>query len=74
MTEVDLLTPSFVLHRMVYRMLLNLHPHFLHVLLPRLAFTFALSNDDDKDAIADAYSRKCTLWKNKIHWLMKSSS
>ena len=42
-------------------------PRFLHVLLLRLAFTFALSNDDE-----DVYSRKCTLWKNGIHWLMES--
>ena len=47
-------------------------PRFLHVLLLRLAFTFALPNDDDRAAIVDVYSRKCTLWKNGIHWLMES--
>ena len=47
-------------------------PRFLHVLLLRLAFTFALPNDNDRDAIVDVYSRKCTLWKNGIHWLMES--
>ena len=47
-------------------------PRFLHVLLLRLAFTFALPNDDDRDATMDVYSRKCTLWKNGIHWLMES--
>ena len=49
---------------------------FLHVLLLRLAFTFALpktpSELDDGAAIVDVYSRKCTLWKNEIHWLMES--
>ena len=51
-------------------------PRFLHVLLLRLAFTFALpktpSDLDDGCAIVDVYSRKCTLWKNGIHWLMES--
>ena len=47
-------------------------PRFLHVLLLRLAFTCALPNDDDRDAMVDAYSRKCTLWKNGIHWLVES--
>ena len=52
-------------------------PRFLHVLLLRLAFTFALPRtssefDNDGVAIVDLYSRKCTLWKNGIHWLMES--
>ena len=51
-------------------------PRFLHVLLLRLAFTFALPKTpgglDDGSAIVDVYSRKCTLWKNGIHWLMES--
>ena len=47
-------------------------PRFLHVLLLRLAFTFALPSDDDRAATVDVYSRKCTLWKNGIQWLMKS--
>ena len=51
-------------------------PRFLHVLLLRLAFTFALPKTpgelDDEAAIVDVYSRKCTLWKNGIHWLMES--
>ena len=45
-------------------MLLNLcdffPPLFLHVLLLRFAFTFALPHDDD---IVDVYSRMFTLWK-----------
>ena len=50
---------------------------FLHVLLLRLAFTFALPNtsgmfDDDGAVVVNVYSRKCTLWKNGIHWLMES--
>ena len=52
-------------------------PRFLHVLLLRLAFTFALPKtsgafDDDGGAIVDVHNRKCTLWKNGIHWLMQS--
>jgi len=52
-------------------------PRFLHVLLLRLAFTFALpttsgANDDDRAAIVDVYSRKCTLWKNGIYWQIES--
>ena len=52
-------------------------PRFLHVLLLRLAFTFALPNtssgiDDDSAAIVDVYSRKCALWKNGIYWRMES--
>jgi len=47
-------------------------PGFLHVLLLRLAFTFALpktpSELDDEAAIVDVYSRKCTLWKSGIRW------
>ena len=51
-------------------------PRFLHVLLLRLAFAFALPTTsgvlDDGAAKVDLYNRKCTLWKNGIHWLMKS--
>ena len=47
-------------------------PRFLHVLLLRLAFTFALPSDDYRDVTVNVYSRKCTLWKNGIQWLMES--
>ena len=48
-------------------------PRFLHVLLLRLAFTFALpktsSHSVSSASDVDVYSRKCTLWKNGIHWI-----
>ena len=55
-----------------------LPPRFLHVLLLRLANSFALPAAYDhssmKDNIAAAvrlYNRRCTMWKNGIHWLME---
>ena len=59
-----------------------LPPRFLHVLLLRLAHSFALpaacdqpsspSVDPEGDVIATVqlYNRRCTMWKNGIHWLM----
>ena len=51
-------------------------PRFLHVLLLRLAFTFALpkTSAESVESISDVdvYSRRCTLWKNGIHWIGKS--
>ena len=47
---------------------------FLHVILLRLAFSFALpiaSCNVSESCIAQAYSRRCTMWKNGIHWLME---
>ena len=45
---------------------------FLQVLLLRLAFRFALSQDDatqtNKKTKAQALSRKCNMWKNGINW------
>ena len=38
---------------------------FLHVILLRLAFTLALPS------VAQAYGRRCTMWKNGIHWRME---
>ena len=43
---------------------------FLHVILLRLAFTLALPNVSES-SVAQAYSRRCTMWKNGIHWLME---
>ena len=44
-------------------------PHFLQVLLIRLAFSFALALEDSH--ISDdhpALQRKCSVWKNGIYW------
>ena len=54
-------------------------PRFLHVLLLRLAHAFALPmvydpssiNNDDYTASVRLYNRRCTMWKNGIHWLME---
>ena len=43
---------------------------FLHVVLLRLAFTLALPNVSES-SVAQAYGRRCTMWKNGIHWLME---
>ena len=45
-------------------------PQFLHVLLLRLAFSFALTHDDD-DArkVTPVLERNCFVWKNGIYWL-----
>ena len=53
-------------------------PRFLHVLLLRLAHTFALpavyydplSMENDVLATVWVYNRRCTMWKNGICWLM----
>ena len=55
-----------------------LPPRFLHVLLLRLAHTFALpaacdpqpSNSSDITTTVQLYNRRCTMWKNGIHWFM----
>ena len=47
---------------------------YLHVLLLRLAFTFALPiancNITESNQIS-AHNRRCTMWKNGIRWLME---
>ena len=56
-----------------------LPPRFLHVLLLRLAHAFALPaacdpssmGDDDVLATLRLHNRRCTMWKNGIHWLME---
>ena len=56
-----------------------LPPRFLHVLLLRLAHAFALPaaydpssmGDDDVLATLRLFNRRCTMWKNGIHWLME---
>ena len=46
-------------------------PRFLHVLLLRLAFNFALpACSTRKEKNVHLYSRRCTMWKNGIHWWM----
>ena len=49
-------------------------PRFLHVVLLRLAFTLALpiaTCNVSNSSLAQAYSRRCTMWKNGIQWLME---
>ena len=56
-------------------------PRFLHVLLLRLAYKFALpaahvkistSHCTESDlATVQHYNRRCIMWKNGIHWLME---
>ena len=56
-------------------------PRFLHVLLLRLAYLYALRvppeivcvvKDSEPDlAIVQQYNCRCTMWKNGIHWLME---
>jgi ankyrin repeat protein len=57
-------------------------PRFLHVLLLRLAHTFALpaaseqpSNQSVEERVTATilrlYNHRCTMWKNGIHWLME---
>ena len=41
-------------------------PRYLHVLLLRLAFGFALQNVGD---VKTSMKRRCNLWKNGIHWV-----
>ncbi len=47
-------------------------PRFLHVLLLRLAFSFALplSAVDLSGKASEQYSRRCHLWKNGIKWTL----
>ena len=54
-------------------------PRFLHILLLRLAYCYALqvpqeniSTDSEPTlAIVQHYNCRCTMWKNGIHWLMQ---
>ena len=53
-------------------------PRFLHVLLLRLAYCYALKlphenapADSEPDLVIVHYNRRCTMWKNGIHWLME---
>ena len=54
-------------------------PRFLHVLLLRLAYSYALQAAKENVATSDLESvamlqicnRRCTMWKNGIHWLMQ---
>ena len=58
-----------------------LPPRFLHVFLLRLAHTFALpaAHEQPSSPAAEGndastlqlYNRRCTMWKNGIHWLME---
>ena len=47
-------------------------PRFLHVLLLRLAFNFTLPVYNRKQKNSDLCSRRCSMWKSGIHWLMKT--
>ena len=46
---------------------------FLHVVLLRLAFSLALpmASCSVSDSVPQTYRRRCTMWKNGIHWLME---
>ena len=47
-----------------------LTPRFLHVLLLRLAFSFALAPDSSqRDEASPVLRRRCAFWKNGIQWL-----
>ena len=47
-----------------------LTPRFLHVLLLRLAFSFALAPDSSQQEEASpVLRRRCAIWKNGIQWL-----
>jgi len=47
-----------------------LTPRFLHVLLLRLAFSFALTPDtSQQDEASPVLRRRCAIWKNGIQWL-----
>ena len=49
-----------------------LTPQFLHVLLLRLAFSFALAPDNTREAlVSPVLERKCSVWKNGICWLSR---
>ena len=46
-----------------------LTPRFLHVLLLRLAFSFALAPDSpQQDEASAVLRRKCSIWKNGMQW------
>ena len=46
-----------------------LTPRFLHVLLLRLAFSFALAPDSSQqDEASPVLRRRCAVWKNGIQW------
>ena len=47
-----------------------LTPRFLHVLLLRLAFSFALAHySSQQDEASPVLRRRCAIWKNGIQWL-----
>ena len=54
-------------------------PRFLHILLLRLAYCYALqvphenacTDSEPNLEIVLHYNRRCTMWKNGIHWLME---
>ena len=54
-------------------------PRFLHLLFLRLAYSYALqaaqenrtTSDLESVALLQKYNRRCTMWKNGIHWLMQ---
>ena len=47
-------------------------PQFLHVLLLRLAFSFALApNDTHEVQNSPVLKRRCFVWRNGIHWLSR---
>jgi ankyrin repeat protein len=56
-------------------------PRFLHILFLRLAYSYALQaaeentitseSDVESVALLQTYNRRCTMWKNGIHWLMQ---
>ena len=49
-----------------------LTPQFLHVLILRLAFCFALAPDNTREAqISPVLERRCSVWKNGICWLSR---
>ena len=49
-----------------------LTPQFLHVLLLRLAFSFALAHDNTHEVlVSPVLERRCFVWKNGICWLSR---
>ena len=49
-----------------------LTPQFLHVLLLRLAFSFALAHDNPHEVlVSPVLERRCFVWKNGICWLSR---
>ena len=46
---------------------------FLHALLLRLAFNFAVVSDDSPTT-GCILNRECNLWKNGIHWFSMSGT